>query len=56
MIDVPVVQCEFLVPIRRDAERSDAELHSTEEWEWLDEELFIRFDGATVAPGLYTGF
>ena len=25
-------------------------------WEWLDDELFDRFSGRTIAPGLYDGF
>jgi len=48
-------ECAFLIPIRRDAVLSDGELHSTEAWEWLDNELFVRFDGITLAPGLYSG-
>lgn len=43
-------------PIRRDVNLSDGELHSTDLWEWLDDELFDRFSGRTIAPGLYDGF
>ncbi len=49
-------ECSFFVPIRRDANLSDGELHSTDVWEWLDDELFDRFSGRTIAPGLYEGF
>lgn len=56
MIQVKVVECSFFVPIRRDVNLSDGQLHSTELWEWLDDELFDRFSGRTIAPGLYEGF
>ncbi len=48
-------ECAFLIPIRRDTILSDGELHSTEAWEWVRDELFVRFDGVTQAPGLYSG-
>lgn len=51
-----LLECSFFVPIRRDANLSDGELHSTDVWEWLDDELFDRFTGRTIAPGLYDGF
>lgn len=50
------VECSFLIPIRRDALLSDGRRHSTKTWRWLDEELYLRFGGRTVAPGLYRGF
>ncbi|MFM9961424.1 MAG: hypothetical protein ACKV2Q_09375 [Planctomycetaceae bacterium] len=56
MIQDRVIECSFFVPIRRDANLSDGELHSTDAWEWLDDELFDRFAGRTIAPGLYDGF
>ena len=56
MIQKPFLECSFFVPIRRDANLSDGELHSTDVWEWLDDELFNRFAGRTIAPGLYDGF
>ena len=31
-------------------------MHPTETWEWLDNELFTRFGGGTMAPGMYQGF
>jgi hypothetical protein len=49
------LECAFLIPIRQDANLSEGELHSTEAWEWLDNELFEAFDGVTLAPGLYAG-
>ncbi len=49
------VQCEFLIPQRRDSDLSDGKKHRKEAWEWLDEELFVEFGGGTVAPGWYRG-
>ena len=56
MADFPYVECYFLVPIVRDANLADGEPHTTESWEWLTDELWDRFGGATVAPGFYEGF
>ena len=56
MSDEPIVECAFLIPIRRDALLSDGEPHSAETWDKLDDELFRRFGGGTNAPGLYAGF
>ena len=50
-----LVQCEFLVPLRRDAEISDGEPHEGAMWDWLTRECFKRFGGLTQAPGLYVG-
>jgi len=50
------VECSFFIPIRRDANLSDGDLHSAEVWEWLDDELYAHFEGRTIAPGLYEGF
>lgn len=51
-----VLECSFFVPIRRDANLSDGEMHLADDWEWLDDELFDHFSGGTIAPGLYEGF
>ena len=56
MIAPRQIECSFLIPIRRDADLSDGALHAMELWEWLNNELFDRFGGRTVAPGLYDGF
>jgi len=56
MLQEPVVECTFFIPIRRDANLSDSELHPPELWEWLDMELYRCFQGRTIAPGLYEGF
>ena len=51
-----VIECTFLVPLARDANLSDGSKHPAEAWEWLDNELFVRFSGGTMAPGTYQGF
>jgi hypothetical protein len=55
MVHEPVLECSFLIPIRRDAELADGEAHKQECWDWLETELYARFSGFTVAPGTYTG-
>jgi hypothetical protein len=35
---------------------SDGAVHPPEAWQWLDNELFNRFHGRTMAPGEYQGF
>ena len=56
MIQLKIVECSFFIPIRRDGNLSDGELHGTDCWEWLDDQLFDQFSGRTIAPGLYDGF
>jgi hypothetical protein len=56
MVHAAIVECSFLIPVRRDAILSDGELHSLESWNWLEAELFAEFKGGTLAPGLYQGF
>ena len=56
MVKRRVLECMFFVPICRDANLADGRLHATETWEWLDDELYLRFGGRTVAPGFYEGF
>ncbi len=51
-----LVECSFLIPTRRDQNLSDGDLHGADAWEWLDDELYARFGGRTIAPGLYEGF
>ena len=48
-------QCSFLIPLRRDAEISDAEVHALKEWDWLLNELEEHFGGWTRAPVTYEG-
>lgn len=51
-----LIECSFFIPLRRDAVLSDGALHPAEAWEWLDNEMYVRFGGATMAPGEYQGF
>jgi hypothetical protein len=55
-MDELLLECSFLIPIRRDANLSDGGVHEPVALEWLTNELFGRFQGATVAPGKYQGF
>ena len=50
-----LIECSFLIPIRRDRHLSDGRLHHTSAWQWLDEQLFA-FGGATRATELYEGW
>jgi hypothetical protein len=50
-----LLECSFLIPIRRDTGLSDGTLHSARCWKWLKKELFSAFEGHTVAPGEYVG-
>ena len=52
----PFLECSFFIPIRRDANLSDGDFHSRRALTWLDDELFERFEGGTIAPGFYDGF
>jgi hypothetical protein len=49
------VECSFLIPVRRDADLSDGDLHSIDAWNWLRDQLYDWFAGHTLAPGLYAG-
>jgi hypothetical protein len=55
MVSTPLLECSFLIPIRRDAETSDGDQHSPKAWDWLLEELEEHFGGWTLAPGTYEG-
>src|SRR5688572_25916571 len=50
-----LVECAFLIPIRRDKNLSDGKPHRPGLWDRLRDELQERFGGWTLAPGLYTG-
>lgn len=52
----PLLECAFFIPIRRDANLSDGDLHSEKALAWLRRELYLQFEGATIAPGFYKGF
>jgi hypothetical protein len=51
-----MIECAFLIPVRRDAILSDGEAHDRKLWDWLTDELFNRFHGWTAAPGSYHGY
>jgi hypothetical protein len=51
-----LLECSFLIPIRRDANLSDGEIHEPEIWDWLDNQLFEQLGGATVSPENCRGF
>ena len=50
-----LLECSFLIPVRRDRNLSDARLHSTRAWAWLERSL-CEFGGATRDTGLYEGW
>jgi hypothetical protein len=50
-----LVECSFLIPTHRDQEVSDGELHTIDAWNWLTDQLYVRFEAWTRAPGLYRG-
>jgi hypothetical protein len=50
-----LIECSFLIPIRRDRNLSDGGLHRTTTWQWLDERLY-EFGSATRATELYEGW
>ena len=56
MADDGLVECSFLIPTVRDANFADGEPHSIESWEWLRDQLWDQFHGATIAPGFFEGF
>ena len=50
-----LLECSFLIPIRRDRNLSDGRQHLTATWAWLERELYV-FGGATRAQDLYEGW
>ena len=50
-----LLECSFLIPIRRDPNLSSGEPHRKKVWTWLEDEL-LAFRGATRAPQLYPGW
>ena len=56
MVQGPLLECKFFVPICRDANLSDGEQHEDRFWEWLVFVLFEKFSGVTIAPGTTYGF
>jgi len=50
-----MVECHFLIPLRRDAEIADGEPHDLKDWDWLELQIQHLFGFWTVAPGYYHG-
>ena len=50
-----LLECGFLIPLHRDANLSDGEVHSITAWAWLEDRL-SDFGGATRSPGAYEGW
>ena len=50
-----LLECSFLIPIRRDRNLSDGRRHSTGAWQWLDNRL-SEFGGATRDTALQEGW
>jgi hypothetical protein len=50
-----LLECSFLIPVRRDLFLSDGEPHTADEWDWLTENLYQRFDAYTLDSGLKEG-
>lgn len=55
MVQDPLLECSFLIPLRGDADMSNGVEHGPEIWEWLDIELYDRFRGVTYSPVIYQG-
>ena len=51
----PLLECSFLVPVRRDRNLSDGQPHGRKAWKWLETSL-CEFGGASRATGLYEGW
>jgi hypothetical protein len=50
-----LLECSFLIPIRRDRNLSDGKRHRKETWDWLEGRLYV-LGGATQATQLYSGW
>jgi hypothetical protein len=50
-----LLECSFLIPIRRDKQLSDGKSHKPRAWKWLEVRL-EEFGGATRATALYSGW
>jgi hypothetical protein len=50
-----LLECAFLIPLRRDKNLSDGELHEPEAWQWLRTCLF-QFGGGNKSNATEEGF
>lgn len=48
---IPIVECSFFIPLKRDANLSDGLPHESDMWEKLHAEMYMRFSAGTLAPG-----
>lgn len=44
-----------MVPIKEDKSIGNGDLHPYDKWEILKKDLYVKFQGATLAPGFYEG-
>jgi hypothetical protein len=51
----PLLECAFLIPLRRDATLSDGKLHQPRCWEWLEAELWA-FGGGSYDNAMVSGW
>jgi hypothetical protein len=51
-----LLECSFLIPVRRDLDVSDGRQHEDESWQWLQSSLLLRFEGVTPDRGTLDGF
>lgn len=56
MTEARIVECAFFIPLTRDTLLSDGKPHTPDVWDRIDNEMFGRFSGGTLAPGVYKGF
>lgn len=50
-----LLECSFLIPLRRDKGLSDGKRHRSGTWKWLEQRL-MDFGGATLATEAYAGW
>src|SRR4051812_39654690 len=50
-----LLECSFLVPLRRDRDLADGKPHSKRAWRWLEHQLH-QFGGATLANATFEGW
>jgi hypothetical protein len=51
----PLLECTFLIPVRRDRNEADGGRHGRKAWDWLENGL-LEFEGATRDSGLKKGW
>jgi hypothetical protein len=55
MVQDPLLECSFLIPVSRDSNLADGGKHQPLLWDWIENELHDRFGGLTLAPGTQQG-